>query len=397
MIAEDEIEAAAAVLRSGRINYWTGEENRRFEEEFARKTQSRYAVALANGTLALELALHAIGLEAGDEVVVPARSFFATAGCVVRMGGRPVFADVDADTQNVSAETVAAAMSPRTRAVICVHLAGHPCDMAALLELCRERGLRLIEDCAQAQGALYHGRPVGSIGDAGCFSFCQDKITTTGGEGGMLVTSEEALWRRAWSFKDHGKSYDAVFRCEHPTGFRWYHDGFGSNFRLTEMQAAIGRCQLTKLDGWVHRRRRHARFLYDSLRGHPLLRVLFERDYARHAFYKFYVFLRKDDLAAGWSRCRLIDEINARGIPCISGSCPEIYREKAFSGGPFAPPRPLVNARELGETSLMLQVHPSLSDETIARRAAILKEVFDQASSTLASRRGRGAAERSFS
>ncbi len=376
---EDEIEAVAEVLRSGRVNYWTGEQNRLFEEEFAKRVASLHAIALANGTLALELALHAIGLQAGDEVVVPARSFFATASCVIRMGGRPVFADVERNNQNLSAATAGSVLTDKTRAVICVHLAGHPCDMDPLLELCRDRGLYLIEDCAQALGTLYRGSPVGSIGDIGCFSFCQDKIVTTGGEGGMLVTGREDLWRPAWEYKDHGKSHDAVFAHEHPPGFRWLHASFGSNFRLTEMQAAIGRRQLSKLDDWVEKRRRNARILHDGLAGHSLLRVPFEEEYAHHAFYKFYVFVRPEKLADGWSRDRLIDEVNDLGISCLSGSCPEIYRESAFAGGPFEPSERLPNARELGETSLMFQVHPTLSEETTRQRVTVLSALFDRA------------------
>lgn len=368
-----------AVLRGGAINYWTGDENRLFEEEFARAFGGEHAVALANGTLALQLALHAIGLEPGDEVVVPARSFFATAAVVPLAGGRPVFADVDLDTQNLTAAGVEAVLTDRTRAVICVHLGGHPCDMDPLLELVRGRGLLLIEDCAQSHGALYKGKPLGALGDVGCFSFCQDKIMTTGGEGGMLLTSRRRLWRRAWEFKDHGKSHEAVFDRRHPPGFRWLHESFGTNFRLTEMQAAIGRRQLGKLEGWVEKRRERARILHRALADHPLLRVPFESDYARHSFYKFSLFVRPERLATGWSRDRLIDEINDLGIPCISGWCPEIYREKAFAGGPFEPPERLPRARELGETSLLLQVHPTLAVETVERRGEALRGLFDRA------------------
>ena len=368
-----------AVLEGGAVNYWTGDQNRLFEEEFARAFGGRHAVALANGTLALQLGLHAIGLEPGDEVVVPARSFFASAAVVPLSGGRPVFADVDLETQNLTAESVEAVLTERTRAVICVHLGGHPCDMDPLLDLARRRDLRLIEDCAQAHGALYKGRPVGAMGDVGCFSFCQDKIMTTGGEGGMLLTDSSPLWRRAWEFKDHGKSHEAVFARQHPTGFRWLHESFGSNYRLTEMQAAIGRRQLAKLEGWVDKRRRLAGILHRALADHDLLRIPFEADYARHAFYKLTLFVRPERLAEGWTRDRLIDQINELGIPCISGWCPEIYRERAFAGGPFAPPERLPRARQLGETSLLLQVHPTLSVATVERRAAVLRRLFDRA------------------
>src|SRR5208282_1519874 len=257
----DEIEAAASVLRSGKVNYWTGDLGRRFEDEFAAYVGCRHAVALSNGTVALELALHALGVGAEDEVITTSRTFIASASCAVMRGARPVLADVDRDSQNITAETIRAALSPRTKAIIAVHLAGWPCDMDPILRLAGERGLKVIEDCAQALGATYKGRPVGSMGDAAAFSFCQDKIMTTGGEGGMMTTHNEEVWKRAWSFKDHGKSYDAVHRRAHPPGFRWLHESFGTNWRMTEMQSAIGRVALRKVAAWVEIRRRNAAIL----------------------------------------------------------------------------------------------------------------------------------------
>lgn len=375
---EDEIVAATAVLRSGRVNSWTGTETERFEEEFATECGRRFGIAVANGTLALELALHAIDLQPDDEVIVPARSFFATAGCVVRAGGVPVFADIDQNTQNLDATTVHPCWSERTRALICVHLAGHPCDMDPLIEQCRERGVALIEDCAQAHGARYRGRPIGGLGDIGCFSFCQDKIITTGGEGGMVLLDSEAQWRRAWAFKEHGKSYDAVFVDQHPSGFRWYHESIGSNFRITEMQSAIGRLQLRKLDDWVSKRRRNAAILHEKLGDHDLIRMPFEAAWAHNAFYRLYGFVRPERFREGWTRDRLTSELRSQGIPSISGSCPEIYREKAFLTDGGAMER-LPVAKELGETSFHLQVHPTLRVETMEHRAEVIRALFDQA------------------
>ena len=211
--SEDEIEAVAEVLRSGKVNYWTGSECRQFEQEYANFTETRYAISLANGTLALEAALHSLGIGPGDEVVVPSRTFIATASCVAMSGARPVVADIDSESQTLTAETVRDVLTPRTRAIIAVHLAGWPCDMDPLCELGRARDLYVIEDCAQAHGATYKGRPVGGLGDVGAFSFCQDKIITTAGEGGMLVTNNPDIWRRAWEFKDHGKNFDEMARA----------------------------------------------------------------------------------------------------------------------------------------------------------------------------------------
>ncbi|HXG09740.1 MAG TPA: DegT/DnrJ/EryC1/StrS aminotransferase family protein [Gemmataceae bacterium] len=374
---EEEIQAAARVLASGKVNYWTGEEGRRFEEEFAEASGRRHAVAVANGTLALELALYALGIGPGDDVVTTCRTFIASAACAVMRGARPVMADVHPVSQNLTAETIRAALTPRTRAVIVVHLAGWPCDMDPILELARERGLKVIEDCAQAHGAFYKGRPVGSFGDAAAFSFCQDKILTTAGEGGMLVTDDEAVWERAWAYKDHGKSYHAVYRRPHPPGFRWLHEGFGTNWRLTEVQAAVGRVVLRKLPGWVAKRRRHAALLNERLANHPALRITLPPEDVYHSYYKYYVFLRPERLRRGWTRDRILAAVAAEGVPCFAGSCGEIYLEKAFDG--LRPVRPLPNARRLGETSLMFLVHPTLSEQDMHDTCDALEKVLAEA------------------
>jgi len=374
--AADEIEAVRAVLASGRANYWTGKEGTSFETEFAHYVGTKYAVALANGSVALELALHALDIGPGDEVVVPSRSFLATASCVVLRGARPVFADVDARSGNLSAETVRAALTPRTRAVIAVHLAGWPCDMAPLLDLAREHGLKVIEDCAQSHGATVGKRVTGSLGHVGAFSFCQDKIMTTGGEGGMLVTDDPALWERAWSYKDHGKSYDAAFNHEHPPGFRWLHESFGTNWRMTEMQAAIGRLQLAKLPEWLSTRRRHARILERELAGTPGLLLSPAPREGEHAYYKFYAFIDPGRLAPGWNHERIITAVSAEGIPCGEGSCSEMYLEKAFSDAGLGPRQPFPVAHELGETSLMFMVHPTMTERDVLDTATAVRKVM---------------------
>ena len=361
---EEEIEAVIRVLRSGKVNYWTGEEVRRFEREFAEFVQCKYAVALANGTVALEAALRALGVGAGDDVVTTSRTFIASASCVVAVGARPIIADVDRNSQNVTAATVQAALTPATKAIVAVHLAGWPCAMDEVLALARQHGLHVIEDCAQAQGARYKGRPVGCWGDVAAFSFCQDKIMTTGGEGGMLTTNNEEIWRRAWSYKDHGKRMEALRNPPLTGSFRWLHDSFGTNWRMTEMQAAIGRVALRKVPAWIERRRRFAARLNDHLADLPGLRIPRPPREIDHAYYKYYAFVRAEMLAAGWDRDRILKAINADGIACLVGSCSEIYREKAFSKV-FSEKERLPVAKELGETSLMFMVHPTLSDEYI--------------------------------
>lgn len=375
----DEQEAVAAVLRSGRVNYWTGEEGRAFEHEYARALGVRHAVAVMNGTVALELALLAFGVGPGDEVITTSRTFIASASAAALRGAVPVVADVDPVSQNMTAGTIRPLITPRTRAIIAVHLAGWPCDLDPILELAREFGLCVIEDCAQAHGATYRGRAVGSLGHAAAFSFCQDKILTTGGEGGLLVTNDEAAWRRAWAYKDHGKSYAAVYERDHPPGFRWLHESFGTNWRMLEVQAALGRVQLRKLPAWSARRRENAGILTAAFSELPGLRVTPPPPEIEHAYYKYYAFLRPERLRAGWSRERVVQEVNDRGVPCFVGSCSEIYLERAFRDAGLGPATPLPVARELGETSLMFLVHPTLGPEQMHAAAEVVRDVLGAA------------------
>jgi dTDP-4-amino-4,6-dideoxygalactose transaminase len=377
--SEEEIAAVARVLRSGKVNYWTGTEGRQFEAEYARAAGVRHAIALANGSVALELALAMLGIGPGDEVITTPRTFIASASSAVLRGAQPVFADVDRDSQLITAATIAPLITPRTRAIIVVHLAGWPCEMDSIVALARLHGIAIIEDCAQANGAAFRDAPVGSFGKFGAFSFCQDKIITTGGEGGMLVTDDEALWSRAWAFKDHGKSYEAVYERTHGPGFRWLHESFGTNWRMTEMQAVLGRLQLARLAASVEQRRHNAELMLRGLADVAGLRIPVPPAHVHHAYYKFYAFLEREWLAHDWSRERLITEIVARGVPCFSGSCSEIYLEKAFDGHPSRPAQPLPVARELGETSLMFLVHPTLTDEHIGRAVQVTRDVLKRA------------------
>lgn len=384
--SEEEVDAVAAVLRSNKVNYWTGEECREFEREFAAWLGTEHAIAVANGTVALDLALHGLrigrvnGGRADDEVIVTPRTFLASVSCVFNAGAVPVFADVDYDSGNISATTIAPRLTDRTRAIIVVHLGGWPADMDPIIELAEERGIKVIEDCAQAHGARYKGRSVGSIGDIGAWSFCQDKIMTTGGEGGMITCNDHDLWSRMWSFKDHGKSWDAVYERDHPPGFRWVHESIGTNWRMLEVQGAIGRIQLRRMAHWNAARTRNAAALRDALAPwsgpHGAFRTPVVADEGSvHAEYKFYAYVRSERLADGWDRDRIIAEINARGVPCFQGSCSEVYLEKAFDNTGTRPAQRLPTARELGETSLMWLVHPTLTAEQIKLTVNVTREV----------------------
>lgn len=376
--SEEEIQVVAEILRSGKVNYWTGQHCRAFEQEFADYIGVDHAVALANGTVALEAALESIGVSTGDEVITTSRTFIATASAIVRCGGVPVFADVDRDSQNITASTIAEKITPKTKAIIVVHLAGWPCAMDEIVALAKTHNLFLIEDCAQAHGAKYKDRYVGSWGDIAAFSFCQDKIMTTGGEGGMVTTNHREIWKKIWSLKDHGKNVEALKQSKAPC-FRWLHDHFGTNWRMTEMQAAIGRIQLKKLPEWVEDRQKNAGILracFKNIRG---LRIPQPEAFTNHAYYKFYAFIVPSFLERGWDRKKILSEMKRYGVPCFSGSCSEIYLEKAFTEGSLKMQMRLPVARELGETSLMFLVHPTYSEEALMDVGHIAQSILQRA------------------
>ncbi|MEN8952625.1 DegT/DnrJ/EryC1/StrS family aminotransferase [Planktotalea arctica] len=400
---QEEADAVSRVLLSGEVNYWTGSEGRAFEREFATFSGTDHAIAVANGTLALDLAYHGLGIgshyggAATDEVIVTSRSFMASVSTIVNAGAVPVFADVDVQSGNITPETVAPLINDNTRAVLCVHLAGWPCDMDGLRNVIGARDIRLIEDCAQAHGALYKGTPVGGLGDVAAWSFCQDKIMSTGGEGGMVTCKDPDLWRRMWAFKDHGKSWEAVYERDHPSGFRWLHETIGTNWRLTEMQSALGRIQLARMSDWHAARAANAERLTQALTtfdgGIGPIRLAGQQcadcngcegaNACRNAWYKYYAYVRPAALAPGWSRNRILAEITAKGVPVMQGSCSEVYLEKAFDDTGWRPDSTLSVARSLGETSLMFLVHPTLTKAQMDKACDVLHYVLTQAKATL--------------
>jgi len=373
--ADDEIDAVAAVLRSGRVNQWTGPEVFAFEQACAARFGGGRAIALANGSVALELALRAFGVGPGDEVIVSPRSFVASASCASLVGATPVFADVDRDSGNITPRSVERVLSDRTRAVIPVHLSGWPADVPGIMDVVSGRDVKVIEDCAQAHGAEIDGVSVGSFGDAATFSFCQDKIISTGGEGGLLTIRDEAAADWAWSFKDHGKDYaKATATSDEPGMFRWVHDRLGTNWRLTGPQAAIGLAQLPKLDDWRAERTRNAAIWGDALGQVLGLRVPVPAGNSmRHAFYKLYFYVdRGDDEEAAKLRAEILTRAAGDGLRVFSGSCSEIYLEKAFSDLPHDD---CPVSRSLGARSLMVEVHPTLRPDLLKLRADRLAEI----------------------
>ncbi len=380
IFSEDEINATHRVLASGKVNYWTGNEGKQFEKEFSHYFGANHSIAVSNGTVALELALEAIGIQPGDEVIIPSCTFIATASAVVMRGATPVIADIEPYKLTICPKSVRSKLTSKTKVIICVHLGGIPCNLDELSLIASENNCYLIEDCAQAHGASYNGKKVGSVGDISAFSFCQDKIMTTGGEGGMVSTNSELLWKRAWEFKDHGKSYDSVYNREHPPGFRWHHESFGTNFRMTEMQSAIGRVQLKLLDSWLTTRRFNAEKIWASAKKFSCFSLPIIPENCISAYYKCYIFVNEDQLQDGWSRDRIMGEINSLGTPCFSGSCTEIYKEKCFKPFKLVYQKALPNALDMGKRSLMFLIDPTIDREKIMATVHAIESVGSLAS-----------------
>ncbi|MDB4822123.1 DegT/DnrJ/EryC1/StrS aminotransferase family protein [Candidatus Pseudothioglobus singularis] len=369
--SREEANAVKKVILSNKVNYWTGLECTSFEKEFSKFSDSKYSVAMSNGTVALDVAFKVLNISDGHEVIVTSRTFIASISSIVNAGAVPVFADVDSSSQNITPNSIRSVISDKTKAIVCVHLAGWPCDMDEIMAIANEHDLYVVEDCAQAHGSKYKGKSVGSFGHIGCWSFCQDKIMTTGGEGGMVTTNDESFWREMWAYKDHGKSYKAVYEREYSEGFRWLHESFGSNYRMTEMQAAIGRIQLKRMPDWHRKRLNNASSIWSTAKQCKGLRVPTIPDYIEHAAYKCYVFVK----GGVELRDKIMREVNEKGVPCYSGSCSEVYLEKAFDNTGFRPKEGLPVARELGESSLMFLVHPTLTKEELQKTCDVLTEV----------------------
>ena len=376
----DEIESASQTLSSGKVNYWTGELGRQFEVAYAKSVGKQYGIALSNGTVALELALRALGIKAGDEVIVASRSYVASASCVLLVGATPVFADLDINSGNISVETIAPLINKKTKAIIPVHVGGWPCDMPAIMMLANQYNLLVIEDCAQAHGAYISGKPVGAWGHAAIFSFCQDKIISTGGEGGMLLLDDEQTYKKAWAYKDIGRSYDAVYHQEHAEGFRWLTESTGSNFRMTEFQAAIGLKQLDKLPSWVAQRNKNAIAIADILRHYDFIDVpTFEASGDNiNAYYRLYAKVKKNAVVDGKSdetlRDFMINQLVVAGVPCFSGSCAEIYREKLFTN--LAPNKRLENAALFSDNAFCFLVHHTITNQQLSLMSQNIKQLL---------------------
>jgi dTDP-4-amino-4,6-dideoxygalactose transaminase len=373
IITQVERDAVDRVLASGRINAWGGTEVSSFEDACAEAFEVDHALAVCNGTVALERALEVLDVGPGDDVLVTPRSFLASASCVVRRGARPIFADVDLDSQCLTPATLEAARTPRTKAVVLVHLAGWPCDVPAIMQWAEPHNIAVVEDASQAHGAAISGKPVGGIGHVGCFSFCQDKIITSGGEGGLITTNDPLLYERLWSLRDHGRNRAMTRAPEPEPGFRWQQTAFGSNDRMTEMQAAIGRVQLADLQSRLEARRRNARLLHDAVTSGGSFRSPWPSERIDHAWYRYHCFAENRE-----ERDRILEQMHEAGVPCFQGPCPEIYREQAFADAGFVPADRLPVARHLGETSLQFLTHHTIGEACMHQVADRVAEVLER-------------------
>ena len=376
---QDEIDLVVKILQSGKTNTWVGEHVKKFDSEFADYITMPHALAVCNGTLALELALSCLEISSKDDVIIPSKSYIATASSVVMMGANPIFADIDINTNNITLDSIKKSITDKTKCIIVVHLGGYPCEMDEICDFTKKNKLFLIEDCAQAHGAEYKQKKVGSFGDASIFSFCQDKIISTGGEGGMLLLRDKEAWKKGWAFRDHGKDYQIMQNIENHQGFPWPHTSIGTNWRMTEIQAAIGRLQLAKLPKWLKQRRDNAFYLLEKLAELDCLTIPEFPDYIFHSFYRVYIQLNIEKLKHTWDKNKIIHEINKVGVPCYEGSCNEIYKESAFRIKD-KPLELLPNAKKLGQTSICLLCHPTLELSDINSMSETIINVLKNAS-----------------
>ena len=379
------------VLNSGKVNYWTGNECKNFENEFSKYHKVKHSITVSNGSVALEIALKALNLKNKDSVIVSPRSFIISASCVLNLGLKPIFADVDYNG-NLNIEGIKKVYNKQVKAIIIVHLNGLACDLDPILKFVKKNNIYLIEDCSQAHGAIYKGNKVGSFGDISTLSFCQDKIISTGGEGGMISTDKKKLWLKCWSLKDHGKNYNKKFNKKNKNIFNWLHDDLGSNYRMTEIQATIGRYQLKNLDNQIKRRNKVAMFYLRHLKDYfskykiikkpnfkcescPLLHKTEACNNCRHAFYRLNLFFENNIKI---NQTKIIRELLKFKVNCGVGPCPEIYREKVFKKLNHKPKKRLKNAKILGEKSLVFPINPFKSFLKLKRELNIIKKVLDK-------------------
>ncbi len=365
-----------SIISSGKINYTEGSYGIKFEKEFSKFVGNKYSVAICNGTAALEVAIKSLRLPKNSEILVPARSFFSSASCIVNTGYVPVFVDVDLSTQNISIDDIKKKITKKTKAIICVHLAGLPCDMYGIKKIINKKKISIIEDCSQAHGASIDNKQVGSFGDISTWSFCNDKIISTLGEGGMISTNKKKLYLFCKRIINHGTNLKDNKKTEK---FIYNKDYFGTNLRITEIQSCAGLEQLKKLKKIQKKRENISKSYHKILsRYKSYFNCYYPSKKIKSAWYRLYFFLRTDLKKYQKLRFKIIQDLRKNNLKCFTGSCPEIYLEKAFKKLNNSKIIRLKNCKTLGETSIALEINHTLKYSQHKKKILILKQVIDK-------------------
>ena len=362
-----EINQVSLILKSGKVNYWTGKYCKIFEKNFSNYHKIKYSVTVNSGTSALECAIKSLNLKQGSEIITTPRSYYTSASSIINCGMKPKFSDISIDSQNLDPIKLEKSINKKTKAIICVHLSGYPCDMNRILKIAKENKIYVIEDCSQAHGASILNKKVGSFGDISAWSFCQDKIISTGGEGGMVATNKLTLYKKVLSIKDNGRNYEKIKRISYSGSFNYIHDFIGSNYRMTEIQAIIGISQLKRLDQMILRRNSNAKVFNNYFHDLDNIFLLLQNSKNTNAYYRYYLFVKKSK-----NQKILINKIRSKGIECIAGSCPEIYLEKYFKNNFKV--KEMFGAKYLATRSVCLKVDQTLDIKIIHQQAKIIRK-----------------------
>ena len=360
------------ILKSGKVNYWTGKVGMEFEKKWAEWLGVKNAISVANGTCALHTALASLGVGPGDEVICTSYSFIASSFCALQAGALPVFVDVGTD-HLIDPAKIEEAITERTKAIVVVHLYGMVADMDPIMEIAKKHNLFVVEDCAQCFGGVYKGKKACTIGNVGCFSFCQSKHFTTGGEGGMVVTNDEDLAWECRSFRDHGYDVKAKLNLLEMEGKQLYiHRRVGFNFRMTEMQSMIGLCELERFESWnLPNRIRNGKMLIAQLKDHPLIKYCpVDTEERQNSFWWAPFVIDTDKLKDGVDTKQFIAAIAAEGVPVYSVLWPEMYKEQAYvdkngfgtAKYPFNDPK----ARDIDYSKFNCKMANWMTDRTIS-------------------------------
>ena len=360
IVSSREINVINKVLKSNKLNYWSGHRCQEFESKFAKYFQIKHAISLANGSVALDIAIKCLGLKKNSEVIVTPRSYISSVTSVLNNNLKPVFVDIDLNSQNIESEHIEKKITKNTKAILLVHLGGMPCNIHKIISLAKKHKLKIIEDCSQAHGAKINNRYVGSFGDLAVWSLCNDKILNTIGEGGVIATNNFNYFKKLWGFKDCGKNYTKLLNRKKQFKFRWVHDYEGTNLRMTEIQAAVGIYQLTKLKEWVKKRNLNANKINNVCKNFKSVIIQKVPKNFYHSYYRNYIFLNFKFIKKKWTRELILKYLNKIGIECDVGSCPEIYREKYLKSKKLNFPKRLKNAHFLGRNSISFKVHPDI-------------------------------------